>query len=180
MRLLFLGPPGAGKGTQAMRVAEFFGIAHVSTGDMFRAMDGSTELGLRVSEIMMSGDYVPDDLTIQMLRERLSQPDAEGGYILDGFPRTLAQAEALDQELGEDGLDAVVVFEVDAPELIERLVARARADDTEETVRQRLSIYLEQTEPLIDFYGERGLVTAVSGVGEVEDITGSIIEELSS
>ncbi len=138
MRLLFIGPPGAGKGTQADRVAERLGIPHVSTGDMFRDhVARGTELGKKVDAIMKAGDYVPDEVTVAMLEERIAQDDARDGFILDGFPRTEAQVESLDGLLGEHGLDRVVVFDVDEDELTERLLARGRADDTEETIRNR-------------------------------------------
>lgn len=178
MKLLFVGPPGAGKGTQAQRVAEKLGIAHVSTGDMFRALDPATDLGRRVKEIMDSGGYVSDDIVIEMLGERISRPDAAAGYILDGFPRTLPQTEALDGLLGVDGLDAVVLFEVDEEEVVGRMLGRGRADDTEETIRTRLRVYTEQTEPLVALYDSRGIVARVDAVGDVEEITGRVLEAL--
>lgn len=175
MKILFLGPPGAGKGTQALRVSEHFGLAHVSTGDMFRALSADTELGRRVLAIMASGELVPDEVTIEMLEARISQPDAAPGYILDGFPRTRAQAEALDDFLGSDALDHVVVLEVGDDELVERLLARGRADDTEESIRVRLAVYTRDTSPLISHYEPRGIVRRIDGVGEIDDITGTII-----
>jgi adenylate kinase len=179
MKLLFLGPPGAGKGTQAERVAEALGIAHVSTGAMFRQhVAGETELGLRVKAIMASGDLVPDEVTIAMLNDRIGQPDAAAGFILDGFPRTLPQAEALDDDLGADALDAVVVLEVPDEELIERMLSRGREDDTHEIVANRLKVYAADTEPLIGFYRERGIVVTVSGVGEIDEITQRIMSAL--
>lgn len=178
MRILFLGPPGAGKGTQAVRVAEYFALAHVSTGDMFRALSEETELGRRVLAIMASGELVPDGTTIEMLEARISEPDAATGYILDGFPRTRAQAEALDAFLGSDPLDHVVVLEVGDDELVERLMARGRADDAEDSIRVRLGVYARDTSPLIAHYEPRGIVRRVDGVGEVADITGSIIRAI--
>ncbi len=178
MKILFLGPPGAGKGTQAVRVAERLGLAHVSTGDMFRALDPDTDLGGRVKAIMESGELVPDSIVIEMLEARISEPDAANGYILDGFPRTRPQAEALDGFLGDDGLDHVVVLEVDADELVTRILARGRADDTEEAVRTRLAVYDRDTEPLIAFYEPRGLVRRLSGVGEIDEITRAILAVL--
>ncbi len=178
MKILFLGPPGAGKGTQAVNVAAAKGIAHVSTGDMFRALDYETDLGRRVKAIMESGAYVPDEITIEMLEGRVAQDDAAAGYILDGFPRTAGQAEALDGLLGDQGLDAVVVFEVPEDVLVERLLGRGRADDTEEAIRTRLEVYDEQTAPLIEFYEPRGIVKRVAGVGEVDEITGRVLEVL--
>jgi len=181
VRLLFIGPPGAGKGTQAQRVAERLGIAHVSTGDMFRAqVAAGTELGKRVEAIMKAGDYVPDEVTVAMLAERIAEPDAAAGFILDGFPRTLGQVEALDDLLGPDGLDRVVVLDVPEDELVRRLLARGRADDTEETVRTRLAVYREQTEPLVDLYSRRGIVVHVDGVGDVDEITERVLAAVDS
>ena len=178
MKLLFVGPPGAGKGTQAGRVAEKLGIAHVSTGDMFRALDHSTDLGRRVKDIMESGGYVSDDIVIEMLEQRLAADDAVRGFILDGFPRTVGQAEALDEFLGDDGLDAVVLFEVDDEVVVQRMLDRGRSDDTEETIRTRLEVYTEQTEPLIGRYESAGLVRRVEGVGGVEEITDRVLSVL--
>lgn len=178
MRLLFVGPPGAGKGTQAERVAERLGIAHVSTGEMFRSLDESTELGRRVGEIMRAGDYVSDEIVIEMLEARIGEDDAAGGFILDGFPRTTGQAEALDHMLGSHGLDAVVLFEVDEEELVRRMLSRGRADDTEETIRTRFEVYREQTEPLIERYRDRGIVLEVEAVGAIEQITEGVISAL--
>ncbi len=181
MRLLFLGPPGAGKGTQAERVAERLGTAHVSTGAMFREhVANETPLGLKVKEIMATGDLVPDEITIAMLKERIAQPDAERGFILDGFPRTLPQAKALDAELGEDALDAVIVLDVPEDVLVERMLSRGRDDDTEEAIRNRLAVYRADTEPLIDFYAARGIAQRVSGVGDIDEITQRIMDALTS
>lgn len=181
MRLLFIGPPGAGKGTQAQRVAEKLGIPHISTGDMFRHhVSSGTDLGRQVDAIMRSGGYVPDEITVAMLKERLELDDASNGFILDGFPRTAAQVEALSDLIGSDGLDAVVVFEVDEDALVERLLARGRADDTEQTIRARFGIYLDQTAPLLETYGERGLLVSVNGLGSVEDITERILSALET
>jgi len=179
MKILFLGPPGAGKGTQASLVSEALGLAHVSTGDMFRALDPEGELGRRVSEIMESGELVPDDIVIEMLEARISEPDAAGGYILDGFPRTIGQAEALDRFLGEGGLDRVVVLEVGEDELVTRILARGRADDTAEAVRTRLRVYAADTEPLIAHYAPRGIVRRIDGVGAVDEITELILGALA-
>jgi len=180
MRLLFIGPPGAGKGTQAGKVAARLGIPHISTGEMFRDNVAlGTELGKQVEAILESGGYVPDELTVAMLRERISQPDAADGFILDGFPRTDVQVEYLDELLGSDGLDRVVVFEVDEDDLTERLLARGRADDTEATIRARFGIYMEQTQPLIDVYSERNLTVWVDGIGEVEEVTDRILGVIS-
>jgi adenylate kinase len=181
MRLLFIGPPGAGKGTQAGKVAARLGIPHVSTGEMFRDhVSRGTDLGRKVEAIMAAGDYVPDEVTVAMLSERLDEEDAGRGFILDGFPRTEAQVESLDRLLGQAGLDRVVVFEVDEDELIDRLLSRGRADDTEDTIRARFKIYLEQTQPLIDVYSSRGLTVAVNGIGEVEEVTERILARIRS
>jgi adenylate kinase len=179
VRLLFIGPPGAGKGTQAGKVAARLGIPHVSTGDMFRDhVAGGTELGEKVGAIMAAGDYVPDEVTVAMLKERISQDDAEDGFILDGFPRTEAQVESLDGLLGEDGLDKVVVFDVDEDELTERLLSRGRDDDNEDTIRNRFKIYLDQTQPLIDIYASRSATVHVDGIGEIDEVTDRILSKL--
>ena len=180
MKLLFVGPPGAGKGTQAERVAEELGIAHVSTGEMFRSLDPSSEIGARVNEIMESGGYVPDEIVVAMLSERIRRPDASRGYILDGFPRTAGQVQALDGLLGQDGLDAVVLFDVSEERLVERLMGRGRADDTEATIRNRMEVYRKQTEPLIEIYDERGILVRVSGEGGIPEITERVLDELGS
>jgi adenylate kinase len=181
MKLLFVGSPGAGKGTQASRVADRLGIPHISTGDMFRHhVSQGTDLGLRVDSIMKAGDYVPDEITVQMLRERIAEPDAESGFILDGFPRTEGQVSALDSLIGPDGLDSVVVFDVDEDALVERLMARGRADDTEDTIRNRFTVYQEQTAPLLDVYNNRGIVVTVDGIGDIEEVTDRILQALES
>lgn len=181
MRLLFIGPPGAGKGTQATRVAERLGIPHISTGDMFRHhVSEGTELGRQVDVIMKAGDYVPDEITVAMLEERISRSDAESGFILDGFPRTTGQVEALDGLIGTSGLDYVVVFDVDEDALVDRLLARGRADDTEETVRNRFRIYQDQTAPLLDIYRSRDLVVHVDGMGSMDEITERILTVLEA
>jgi adenylate kinase len=160
-------------------VAERLGIPHISTGDMFRYhVSAGTELGKRVDSIMKAGDYVPDEVTVEMLEERITQPDASGGFILDGFPRTEGQVEALDGLIGRDGLDAVVVFDVSEDELVERMLGRGRPDDTEDTIRNRFKVYQEQTEPLLGLFGERGLVVHVDGAGQVDEVTDRIVSAL--
>ena len=184
MRMIFMGPPGAGKGTQAAVVAEKFGIPAISTGDIFRANVGEgTPLGLEAKRYMDAGEYVPDSVTNNMVRDRLSQPDAEPGFLLDGYPRTLAQVEELDGMLSDGAsLDAVVVLTVDSEELVQRLLKRAetsgRSDDTEEVIRHRQDVYTEQTAPLIDVYRERGLLLEVDGLGEVSEVSERILSAL--
>lgn len=179
MRLLFIGPPGAGKGTQAGKVAARLGIPHVSTGEMFRDhVSRGTDLGKQVDAIMAAGDYVPDEVTVAMLSERIDEDDAMNGFILDGFPRTAAQVASLDELLGERGLDRVVVLDVDEAVLTDRLMSRGRADDTAETIHNRFKVYLDQTQPLIDIYAERGLTVTVDGTGDVEEITERILSVL--
>jgi adenylate kinase len=179
MRLLFIGPPGAGKGTQAERVSERLGIPHISTGEMFRHhVSSGTDLGRQVDEIMRSGGYVPDSITVAMLEARLQADDARNGFILDGFPRTAAQVEALDQIIGPEGLDAVVVFEVDEDALVDRLLARGRADDTETVIRTRFNVYQEQTAPLLAIYGDRDLLIPIDGIGELDQVTNRIVTSL--
>lgn len=185
MRLILMGPPGAGKGTQARFVADHFGIPAISTGDIFRAnVSGGTELGREAQRYMDAGEYVPDEITNEMVRNRLAEADAEPGFLLDGYPRTVAQVEELDAMLAERGhaLDAAVVLTVDEEELVQRLLQRAavegRADDTEEVIRRRQEVYAEQTEPLIDVYRSRGLLVEVDGMGEVDEVTRRIFESL--
>ena len=186
MRLIMMGPPGAGKGTQAKFVAEHFGIPAISTGDIFRAnVSEGTPLGLEAKRYMDAGDYVPDEVTNLMVRNRIDEKDAEPGFLLDGYPRTLAQVEELDGMIKFTGhsLDAVVVLTVDPGELVARLTARAekegRADDTEEVIRRRQEVYTEQTEPLIDVYRKRGLLREVDGLGEVDEVTERIMSILT-
>ncbi|GAA3803862.1 adenylate kinase [Nocardioides panacisoli] len=185
MRLLLMGPPGAGKGTQAKFVADHFGIPAISTGDIFRAnVSEGTPLGVEAKKYMDAGEYVPDEVTNLMVRNRIDEPDAEPGFLLDGYPRTLAQVEELDGMIKHTGhrLDAVVVIAADSEELVSRLLHRAqtegRADDTEDVIRRRQELYLEETEPLIAVYQERGLVHEVDGMGEVEDVTKRIFDAL--
>ena len=185
MRLIMMGPPGAGKGTQAKFVADHFGIPAVSTGDIFRAnVSEGTPLGIEAQRFMDAGDYVPDQVTNLMVRNRIDQPDAVPGFLLDGYPRTLAQVEELDGMIKFTGhtLDAVVVLTVDADEIVQRLLQRAqvegRADDTEDVIRRRQEMYTEQTAPLIEVYRARGILTEVDGMGEVSDVTARIFDAL--
>lgn len=185
-RLLLIGPPGAGKGTQAGRLTAHFGIPAVSTGDIFRQnLRDETELGLKAKAFMDAGDNVPDELTNDLVRDRLSQPDCAEGFLLDGYPRTTDQVRALDEFLAEKGvaLDAVVELVADPDIVVERLKKRAvdqgRADDDENVVRHRLDVYAKQTAPLIDVYAERGMLTKVDGIGEIDEVTGRILDALS-
>src|SRR5829696_2726779 len=185
MRLIIMGPPGAGKGTQAKFIAEHFKIPAISTGDIFRAnVSQGTELGLEAKRYMDAGDYVPDEVTNLMVRNRIDEPDAENGFLLDGYPRTLAQVDELDGMIRHTGhqLDAVVVLTVDQDEIVARLLQRAqvegRADDTEEVIRRRQDVYLEQTEPLIAVYKSRDLVIELDGMGEVSEVTQRIFHAL--
>lgn len=182
-----MGPPGAGKGTQAKFIAEHFGIPAISTGDIFRAnVSQGTPLGVEAKRYMDAGEYVPDEITNRMVRNRIDEPDAAAGFLLDGYPRTLSQVEELDGMIRFTGhqLDAVVCLTVDQDEIVARLVQRARtegrADDTEEIVRRRQEVYLEQTAPLIEVYKSRGLVHEIDGMGEVEDVTKRIFDALDS
>ena len=181
MRVVFLGPPGAGKGTQARELAREWGLAHIATGDMLReAIAAETALGRQAKTYYDRGELVPDALVIGMLGERLLAPDAAPGFILDGFPRTIAQAEALERLLKDLGreLDRVVFFEVSEPELLRRLTARRaveqRSDDTDETVKNRLHVYATQTEPLLEHYRNGSRLVAVSGEGSIEVIRDAI------
>ncbi|GAA4741748.1 adenylate kinase [Nocardioides endophyticus] len=185
MRLIIMGPPGAGKGTQAKFIAEHFKIPAVSTGDIFRAnVSEGTELGLEAKRYMDAGEYVPDEVTNLMVRNRIDEPDAVSGFLLDGYPRTLAQVEELDGMIKFSGhaLDAVVCLTVDQDEIVARLLQRAqvegRADDTEDVIRRRQEVYLEQTDPLIEVYRARGIVHEIDGLGEVADVTARIFEAL--
>lgn len=184
-RLLLIGPPGAGKGTQAARLAEAFDIPAISTGDIFRAnVKNETELGMQAKAFMDRGEYVPDSLTNDLVRDRLSHEDAKGGFLLDGYPRTIDQVHELDDILSEQGnaLDAVVLITADTDEVVRRLLNRAleqgRADDTEEVIRRRMEVYAEQTAPLIEVYSARGLVREVDGLGAVEEVTARILAAL--
>jgi len=177
-RLIIFGAPGAGKGTQATRIAQSLGIPAISTGDIFRYnIKNETALGLQVKEILASGAYVPDEVTNAIVRDRLDQPDAVAGFLLDGYPRTQAQVIELDDMLAAAGtsLDAVLELTVDIEEVVQRLLKRAeidgRADDTEDVIRHRLKVYDEETAPLAALYRERGLLHQVDGMGEMDEVT---------
>lgn len=184
-RILFLGPPGSGKGTQAQQLARTFGIPHISTGEMLRrAVAQETALGKQAEAIMAAGDLVPDDLVVAMVAERLAEDDARCGYLLDGFPRNTTQAAALDAEIGEGAMELAVSLEVDEAEVISRLLGRAaaegRSDDNEETIRRRLEVYREETEPLLGYYPSHGVaVIAVDGQGTIEDVFTRIVLALA-
>lgn len=172
MRLVLVGPPGAGKGTQAEKMAARLGVPHISTGDLFRAnLRDETELGREARRYMDAGDLVPDEVTVGMVRDRLEDSDAATGFILDGFPRNTAQAGALTEILGAKGLslDAVVQFEVDDEVVVQRLIGRGRSDDNEDTIRNRQRVYREETAPLLEHYRDQ-LVT-VDAVGDIDEIT---------
>ena len=186
MRILILGPQGSGKGTQAKRISADHEIPHVSTGDMFRALDDEKPLGREVREIMDRGDLVPDEITIRMIRERLVEDDALDGFILDGFPRNLAQAEALDEMLREIGraLDVIFFFDLDDVTARERALGRAheegRTDDTPETIARRLAVYHEQTEPVVEYYRTTGKLVPLHAGRTVDDVSGEIEDALAT
>ena len=177
-----MGPPGAGKGTQATLLASRLGIPHISTGDIFRAnVAQGTELGKEAQRFMDAGEYVPDTVTNGMVRDRLTHDDCRPGFLLDGYPRTIEQVAELDAMLRSAGqkLDVVVELTVDIDEVVTRLVKRAtdqgRSDDTEEVIRRRLEVYFEQTAPLIDTYSQRGLLVRVDGMGRIEDVSERLV-----
>ena len=184
MNLLVLGPQGAGKGTQAKRISEEYGVPHVSTGDMFRALDESTELGRKVKAIMDSGELVPDEVTIAMIEDRLTHPDAQDGFVLDGFPRNLAQADALDAMLGGigRGLDAILFFNVPDEVGLERALKRAelegRSDDTPEVIAKRLDVYHSETEPIVEHYRATGKLVPLHAERSISEVWNEISESL--
>jgi adenylate kinase len=186
MRLVLLGPPGAGKGTQAVRLAERFACGDVATGDIFRAnVAQGTDLGRQAQTYMDQGDLVPDEIVIAMVMDRLAEPDCAQGFVLDGFPRTVAQAEALDERLAEldTPLDAALNFEITEEELFRRLAGRSRelhrSDDAEETTRRRLQVFVAKTRPLVDYYKDRNLLVPVDAIGPVDEVTGRILSDLA-
>jgi adenylate kinase len=176
-RLIFIGAPGAGKGTQARILADLCGIPHISTGDILRsAVTNQTPLGVQAKAYMDRGDLVPDSLVVDLIRERLNEPDAQKGWILDGFPRNVSQAEYLDTLLEKinQHYDNVINLEVPDEVLVDRLLGRGRADDTEEVIRQRLQVYREQTAPLIEFYHQREKLVSVNGHQTMEEVTADL------
>jgi adenylate kinase len=187
MRLLLIGPPGAGKGTQASKLSEVFGIPAISTGDIFREnVKNQTPLGLEAKSFMDSGAYVPDSLTNKLVRDRLKNPDCANGFLLDGYPRTADQVDELDSILKETNgsLDAVIQLTADSDEVVKRLARRAieqgRSDDTEDVIRNRMAVYEKQTAPLITMYAARGSLIMVDGLGEIDEVTSRIKEALNA
>jgi adenylate kinase len=185
MRLLIMGPPGAGKGTQAVVLASALGVPHISTGDIFRAnVSAGTPLGEEAQRYMDAGEYVPDSITNAMVRDRISHDDCQPGFLLDGYPRTLEQVNELDMMLQADGnrLDRVVELTVDTEEVVDRLLKRAqeqgRADDTADVIRRRLEVYFDQTAPLVAVYRERGILLQVDGAGDVAEVSERILSAL--
>ncbi len=187
MHLILMGPPGAGKGTQAKVIAGRLGIPPISTGDIFRVnVSHKTPLGLEAERYMESGEYVPDELTNLLVRDRIAHEDAQQGFLLDGYPRTVAQVEELDAMLSAHGrtIDAVIVLTVDKDEIVQRLLTRAgtesRTDDTEDVVRHRQDVYTEQTAPLIDVYAARGLLLEIDGIGSVDQVSARVFGALEA
>lgn len=187
VRLLLIGPPGAGKGTQAERLSSHFGIPAISTGDIFREnVKNETPLGQQAKAYMDAGENVPDSLTNDLVADRLAQPDCASGFLLDGYPRTAAQVDALEEMLAQQStqLDAAVELVADVEIVVDRLRQRAleqgRSDDSEEVVRHRLGVYAEQTAPLIEVFKQRGLLVTVDGIGPIDEITDRIVARLSA
>lgn len=179
MRLVLVGPPGAGKGTQAAVLSEQLAVPHISTGDLFRANIGnSTPLGQKAKSYMDAGELVPDEVTNEMVRERLAEPDAQEGFLLDGYPRNTAQADVLGGILGENGMELTAVMRFDVPEeeLVSRMLERGRSDDTEDVIRRRLAVYESETAPLLEYYADK--VITVDALGSVEEITARALEAL--
>ena len=182
IRLVIFGRQGAGKGTQCVRLVEEFGVIHISTGDMLRsAVAAGTEMGLKAKAVMDAGDLVGDDIINGIVRERLAQDDvAESGFVLDGYPRTAAQAEALVMVLGDNGLHAAVDLDVPVEEVTARMKARARADDTEEGIARRLALYEQETRPVLNWFAERDLLISVDGLGDEAEITDRLLGAVRS
>lgn len=182
MNLVILGAPGAGKGTQALRLKDHLGIPHISTGDMLRdAAQARTPLGIEAEKYMNAGQLLPDEVVVGLIEERLEHPDCQKGFILDGFPRTTSQAESLGKMLEKHGrkIEAAINLEVPEEELVKRLLARKRQDDREETIRERLRVYYDQTAPVIDFYKKLNLLKVVEGVGSMEEIFARLVAVVS-
>jgi adenylate kinase len=178
-RLVLVGPPGAGKGTQAVTLSGRLGVPHISTGDLFRAHVGEmTPLGKEAKRYLDSGELVPDSVTNEMVRERLAEPDAKAGFVLDGFPRNTKQAEVLGKILAESdtSLDAVIQLHVPEDVVVGRLMARGRADDSEDVIRRRQQIYMSETAPLLEYYAD--ILTTVDGVGDVDEVAARVLEAL--
>ncbi|MFT4041705.1 MAG: adenylate kinase [Gordonia sp. (in: high G+C Gram-positive bacteria)] len=181
MRLVLLGPPGAGKGTQAELLSEALGAPHISTGDLFRAnISQGTAIGIEAKRYLDAGDLVPPEITVDMVRARVGEPDAAKGFILDGFPRSTEQADALKEILADldTSLDAVLSFVVDTDVVVERMLARGRADDTEEVIRNRLDVYNTETAPLLDYYGDQ--VKTVDAIGDIADVHQRVLSALGA
>ena len=185
MRVVFMGPPGAGKGTQAQLVSTALGVPHISTGDLFRAnVGGGTALGIEAKRYMDAGEYVPDSVTNEMVRDRIANADCAAGFLLDGYPRTVEQVAELDAMLAESGqqIDRVVELTVVTDEVVGRLLLRAqtsgRSDDTEDVIRRRLEVYAEQTAPLTAVYRDRGLLVQVDGMGEINEVSARVLAVL--
>ncbi|WAC56453.1 adenylate kinase [Gordonia sp. SL306] len=181
MRLVILGPPGAGKGTQAELLSEALGIPHISTGDLFRAnISQGTAVGIEAKRYLDAGDLVPSEITVDMVRARVGEPDAAKGFILDGFPRSTEQADALKDILAnlDTSLDAVLSFQVDADVVVDRMLSRGRADDTEDVIRNRMAVYTKETAPLLEYYGEQ--VKTIDAVGDVQDVHQRVLSALGA
>lgn len=181
VRLVIFGRQGAGKGTQCVNIVNTYGVAHISTGDMLRAaVAAGTEMGKRAKEVMDAGGLVGDDIINGIVADRISEPDAVGaGYVLDGYPRTLPQAEALLATVGDDGLDAVVDLDVPLDEVTARMKGRGRADDTDEAIERRLSLYEQETRPVLDFFDEQGLLVTVDGLGSEVEVSTRLISAIN-
>ncbi|MEX2112517.1 MAG: adenylate kinase [Pirellulales bacterium] len=183
MRIVFLGPPGVGKGTQAVELAKQLGIVHLSTGEMLRqAAAARSPVGLQTQEFLAAGKLVPDDVMLDLVRQRLKQEDCRGGYVLDGFPRTIVQAQALDAMLKQENapLSAVIDIQADVAELVRRLLARGRADDQPAVIQDRLEQYTRQTAPLSDYYSQQGLLHTIDGRGSRQDVFERILGAIDS